>query len=67
MNNKEFKLSFNHPVQEIYPGILLDEIEYIIEKIRNEINYKFEPIPTDVFQKYYTDFLSNKTCHEEKK
>lgn len=67
MNNKEFKLSFNHPVKEIYPGISSDEIEYIFEKIRNETNYKFGSIPTDVFLKYYTDYLTNKTCYEEKK
>jgi len=60
MNNQEFKLSFNHPVKEIYKGISSDEIKYIIKKIRYETDCKTGPIPNDVFSKYYTDYLTNK-------
>ena len=59
MNNQEFKLSFNHPVKEIYKGISTDEIEYINKKIKDETNYKTKPIPNDVFSKYYIDYLTN--------
>lgn len=60
MNNQEFKLSFNHPVKEIYSGITSDEIKYIINKIREENNnYNNMPIPNDVFSKYYIAHLEN--------
>lgn len=60
MNNQEFKLSFNYPFKEIYPGISSDEIKYIIKKIKDETDYKTKPIPNDVFSKYYTDYLNKK-------
>lgn len=62
MNNQEFKikLSFNHPVKEIYPGIGTDEINHIIEKIKNETDYKTGSIPSDVFSKYYINHMANK-------
>jgi hypothetical protein len=60
MNNTEFKLSFNHPVKEIYPGISSDEITYILNKIKDKTNYKTKPIPNDVFAKYYIDYLKIK-------
>lgn len=69
MNNQELKikLSFNHPVKEIYPGIGTDEIEYILEKISNETDYKSGTIPRDIFSKYYADYLKNKIRHEGRK
>jgi hypothetical protein len=59
MDNQSFKLSFNHPVKEIYQGISSDEIKYIIEKIKDETDYKTQ-IPNYVFSNYYIDYLKNK-------
>lgn len=50
MNNQEFKLSFNHPVKEIYPWISSNGIKYVIKK-KDETDYKTKPIPNDVFFK----------------